>query len=109
MVSFLDERGVPGVVERAFICPPQGKIGAITPEQRQQIIQQSVVYGHYEKEIDRESVYEILRARGEQAIQEAEAEEVEQALQKQPQGRRPDDIWVSMAKSAARAAGSQMG
>jgi DNA helicase HerA-like ATPase len=109
LVSFLDEKGTPGVVERAFICPPQGKIGAITPEQRQQIIQHSVIYGHYEKEMDRESAYEMLKTRAEQAIQEAEAEEMEQAVQKQPQGRQPDDIWASMAKSAARAAGSQMG
>jgi uncharacterized protein len=108
LVSFLDEKGTPGVVERAFICPPQGKIGAVTPEQRQQIIQQSVLYGHYEKEIDRESAYETLKTRTEQATQEAEAE-VEQAAQKQPKGQQPDDIWASMAKSAARAAGSQMG
>lgn len=107
LVSFLDEKGTPGVVERAFICPPQGKIGAITPEQRQQIIQQSVVYGHYEKEVDRESAYEMLKARAEQATQEDTAEDV--AAQKQPKGRQPDDIWASMAKSAARAAGSQMG
>ncbi len=109
LVSFLDEKGTPGVVERAFICPPQGKIGAITPEQRQQIIQQSVVYGHYEKEVDRESAYEMLKARAEQTTQEAEATAVEKAAGKQPKGRQPDDIWASMAKSAARAAGSQMG
>ena len=107
LVSFLDEKGTPGIVARAFICPPQGKIGAITPEQRQQIIQQSVIYGHYEKEIDRQSAYEILKTRAQQATQEAE--DVEEAAQKQPQGRQPDDIWASMAKSAARAAGSQMG
>jgi uncharacterized protein len=108
LVSFLDEKGTPGVVERAFICPPQGKIGAITPEQRQQIIKQSVLYGHYEKEIDRESAYEMLKTRTEQA-QETEVTAEEQAAQKQPKGRQPDDIWASMAKSAARAAGSQMG
>ncbi len=108
LISFLDEKGTPGMVERAFICPPQGKIGAITPEQRQQIIQQSVLYGHYEKEVDRESAYEMLKTRAEQATQEAEAEQAEKAAQKQPKGQ-PDDIWASMAKSAARAAGSQMG
>jgi len=103
LVSFLDERGVPGVVERAFICPPQGKIGAITPEQRQQIIQQSVVYGHYEKEIDRESAYEIMKARGEQTAQASAV------LQKQPKGCQADDIWASMAKCAVRAADKQRG
>jgi uncharacterized protein len=106
LVSFLDEKGTPGVVERAFICPPQGKIGAITPEQRQQIIKQSLLYGHYEKEIDRESAYEMLKTRTEQT---QEAEVAAETAQKQAKGRQPDDIWASMAKSAARAAGSQMG
>ncbi len=107
LVSFLDDKGTPGVVERAFICPPQGKIGAITPEQRQQIIQQSLVYGHYEKEVDRESAYELLKVRAEQTAQaEAAAETVNQ---KQSKSRQPDDIWASMAKSAARAASSQAG
>ncbi len=107
LVSFLDEKGTPGVVERAFIYPPQGKIGAITPEQRQQIIQQSLVYGHYEKEVDRESAYEVLKVRAEQTAQtEAAAETV---TQKQSKSRQPDDIWASMAKSAARAASSQAG
>jgi uncharacterized protein len=108
LVSFLDEKGTPGMVERAFICPPQGKIGAITPEQRQQVIQQSVLYGHYEKEVDRESAYEMLKVRAERATQEAEVAAEEKVAQ-QPKGRQPDDIWASMAKSAARAAGSQMG
>jgi uncharacterized protein len=109
LVSFLDEKGTPGVVERAFIYPPQGKIGAITPEQRQQIIRQSLVYGHYEKEVDRESAYEMLKTRAEQTAQaEAEAE-AETATQKQSKSRQPDDIWASMAKSAARAASSQAG
>jgi uncharacterized protein len=106
LVSFLDEKGTPGVVERAFICPPQGKIGAITPEQRQQIIKQSLLYGHYEKEIDRESAYEMLKTRTEQT---QETEVAAETAQKQAKGRQPDDIWASMAKSAARAAGSQMG
>ena len=105
LVSFLDEKGTPGVVERAFIYPPQGKIGAITPEQRQQIIQQSLVYGYYEKEVDRESAFEMLKTRAEQTAQA----EAETATQKQSKSRQPDDIWASMAKSAARAASSQAG
>ena len=38
LVSFLDEKGTPGIVERALICPPHSQIGPITPEQRQQIM-----------------------------------------------------------------------
>ncbi len=63
LVSFLDEKGTPGVVERAFILPPHSQIGPITPQQRQQIINQSLVAGHYEKAVDRESAYEMLQAR----------------------------------------------
>jgi DNA helicase HerA-like ATPase len=73
LVSLLDEKGSPSIVERAFILPPHSKIGPITPEQRQQIIKSSVIFGHYEKVIDRESAYEILKGRAEHAAQEEAA------------------------------------
>ncbi len=60
LVSFLDEKGAPQVVERADILPPQGQIGPITLGEREQIIKSSLIYGVYEKLIDRESAYEIL-------------------------------------------------
>jgi len=63
LVSMLDENGTPGIVERAKIVPPRSQIGSITPEQRQQIINSSVLAGHYEKAVDRESAYEKLSAR----------------------------------------------
>ena len=63
LVSMLDENGSPEVVERAKIVPPRSQVGAITPEQRKQIINSSVLAGHYEKAIDRESAYEKLQAR----------------------------------------------
>jgi len=62
LVSFLDENGQPTVVERAFIVPPRSQIGPIPPEQRRQIIENSVVTGVYEKVVDRESAYERLAA-----------------------------------------------
>jgi len=79
LVSFLDEKGRPGMVERALILPPQGQIGPITPEQRQAIIASSLVAGHYEKEIDRESAYELLKGRAAQAAatEQAAAAQVE--------------------------------
>jgi len=67
LVSFLDEKGTPNIVERALICPPRSKIGAITPEERKQIIAGSLVAGVYEQAIDRESAYEMLQARAGQA------------------------------------------
>ena len=63
LVSFLDEKGRPTVVERAFICPPKSQIGPINAEQRKLLLQNSLVSGQYEKTVDRESAFEKLRAR----------------------------------------------
>jgi uncharacterized protein len=76
LVSFLDDKGMPGIVQRAFVVPPPGQIGPITPQQRQQLVQASLVYGHYEKQIDRESAYERLTQRMAQDAQdEADAKQ----------------------------------
>jgi DNA helicase HerA-like ATPase len=61
LVSFLDVKGRPSVTERVFVLPPGSHIGPITPEQRQALIQGSLVAGVYEKLLDRESAYEKLR------------------------------------------------
>ncbi len=63
LVSFLDEKGTPGVVERALVCPPHSQIGPITPEQRQELMKTSLVAGVYEQAVDRESAYEVLKGR----------------------------------------------
>ena len=63
LVSFLDAKGTPSVVERAWILPPSGRIGPVTPQERQQLIKSSPVYGHYEQSVDRESAYEKLKGR----------------------------------------------
>jgi DNA helicase HerA-like ATPase len=63
LVSFLDEKGIPGMVERAMVCPPHSQIGPITPEQRAEIIRNSVVAGVYETVVDRESAYERLKGK----------------------------------------------
>jgi DNA helicase HerA-like ATPase len=78
LVSFLDEKGQPGIVERAYVLPPHGRIGPIAPPERQAVIQGSVVFGHYERAVDRESAYEMLKARAQQA-QAAEAQARAQA------------------------------
>ena len=67
LVSFLDEKGTPAMVERALVCPPRSQIGPITPAQRQQIIHESLVAGVYEQAVDRESAYERLRDRAARA------------------------------------------
>ena len=63
LVSFLEPGGAPAVVERAWILPPASRIGAITDAERGAIIQASALRGHYEKTVDRESAYEIIRDR----------------------------------------------
>ncbi|HEX2694189.1 MAG TPA: helicase HerA-like domain-containing protein, partial [Acidobacteriota bacterium] len=68
LVSFLDEKGQPSVVERAFVLPPGSRIGPITPEARQEIIRKSLVFGHYERTVDRDSAYEMLKNRTENAV-----------------------------------------
>jgi DNA helicase HerA-like ATPase len=63
LVSFLDDKGRPGIVERAFILPPSSRLGPLTETERKKAIESSVLFGHYEKAVDRESAYEKLTAR----------------------------------------------
>lgn len=107
LVSFLDEKGVPGIVQRAFIVPPRSQIGAITPQQRQQIMARSPVAGHYERVRDRESAYEMLKARAEQAARQKEAAPPTKAAR--APSRQTDDLMTAFMKSAGRAIASQAG
>ncbi|MCA1978482.1 MAG: DUF853 domain-containing protein [Thiobacillus sp.] len=127
LVSFLDAKGRPGVVERAFIVPPQGQIGPITEAQRRQLMQNSLVAGVYDTVVDRESAYEKLKARAEQAAQATEAEAQAKADARAAKstesggglggvlggvlggGGRRESAVEALAKSAARAIGSQVG
>ena len=63
LVSFLDEKGRPNIVERAFILPPASQIGPIDAAERKVAMAQSMVAGVYEKVIDRESAHEIISKR----------------------------------------------
>ena len=63
LISFLDGKGTPGIVERGLVYPPHGQIGPITPEQRKTLMQTSLVAGVYDTPIDRESAYERLKNR----------------------------------------------
>ncbi len=81
LVSLLDEKGAPGMVQRAKILFPLSQIGAITDSQRADIIRGSRLYGKYDKMVDRESAFEVLLRQAEAA----EAEEAEQAVVEQPE------------------------
>ena len=109
LVSCLDAKGQPTVVERALIVPPRGQIGPITAAERSALIKRSVIYGHYEQAIDRESAYEILRGRTEQTASETTAEPAPSRTTERRTGRNQQTVAEAMMKSAARAIGSQLG
>lgn len=118
LISTLDEKGVPTVVDRAFVVPPVGHIGPITAEARAALIANSLVAGIYEKALDRESAYEILTSRTQEkaaadaeakAAEEAEKEAAKQAKAERAAARQPDGIVESVVKSAARSASTSIG
>ena len=126
LVSFLDEKGRPTVVERAFVLPPTSQIGPITAAQRSALLQSSIVAGQYEKTVDRESAYEILKAKAAQgaaAVEQAQSGSGGMlggvldsiglgghgAATGKAGGRPREGILEAAAKSAARAVGSQLG
>ncbi|MEE1652304.1 MULTISPECIES: helicase HerA-like domain-containing protein [Brachymonas] len=130
LVSFLDEKGRPGITQRVFVVPPGSQIGPITPQQRQSLMARSLVAGTYEKTIDRESAYEILMQKrampadagkaGSKGAAAAAAEDsgmlggmgtmVKEALfgRTGPRGGQYDGLVQSMAKSAVRSAGREI-
>jgi hypothetical protein len=105
LVSVLDEKGSPTMVERALMYPPRSRLNPLTAEERTQIIRNSVLYGHYEKTVDRESAYEKLKARTE----EIKAEPAEEKSKPSEVLSQTGVILGAMAKSAAHAIGSQLG
>jgi DNA helicase HerA-like ATPase len=117
LVSFLDEKGTPKPVERALIKPPCSRIGPVNDAERKQSIENSVIYGHYEKQIDRESAYEILKGRAEQAAPEPKAKasksesggfDIADILLGSGNSKR-QSVLESAAKSAARSIGQEVG
>lgn len=78
LVSTLEEKGVPGMVQRTLIRPPASRLGAITMQERQTVINQSPVAGQYDRAVDRESAFEMLQKRAEQ-IKQIEAKPQEES------------------------------
>ena len=116
LVSTLDGKGRPRIVQKTLIRPPRSQIGPVTLTLRRELMQGSVVAGVYDKPVDRKSAYEILSARAEQLTREQETLEVEKAREKALQktrrgsgGRQRETAMESFFKSAARSVGSQIG
>jgi DNA helicase HerA-like ATPase len=108
LVSVLDDKGTPTPVERAWILPPQSRLTPLTPVERDQVVKSSLLYGRYEKTVDRESAYEILKSRAELA-KEGEAARGAQKRQPPSPEEQAGKILLDMGKSAARSAGTQIG
>ena len=130
LVSLLDAAGTPGVTQRAWMLAPASQIGPITPEERRRLIDSSVVAGVYEKEVDRESALELLKARAEAGAAAVAAGRPPASVPGSttpapatgnssfgglgglifgttgPRGGKRDGLVDLMAKSAARSAGS---
>ena len=110
LVSTLDSAGQPGVVERVLVAPPRSRIGPITPDERHQLIQNSLIQEAYAKDIDRESAYEILTARAEKAAVNVQKESTdERAQHRSSGGSRHQSVLEALGKSAARSIGTQLG
>lgn len=107
LVSFLDQKGAPSVVERAKVLFPLSQIGAITEGQRLDIIKQSRVYGKYDNMVDRESAYEILMKEAEekqkQAEEEQAAKELEKAAAKEEKGEKGEKKKAGMMSKVWKA------
>ncbi len=109
LVSMLDEKGTPGIVRRAFIAPPHSKLGAIQPNERQSVIQGSIIAGHYENFVDRESAYEMLKAKAQQTAAALQEQAAPQRAESSPLMDTAGDMLGAFAKSAARSLGTSVG
>jgi DNA helicase HerA-like ATPase len=124
LVSTLDEKGAPTVVERVLIVPPAARIGPATPEERKAVLEESPMAGEYDHAIDRESAYEMLTAKAtvpppvtKPAPTPPRREDYPVAREPQrgpwaapkPAGRQREGMGEAFAKSAVRAIGSSVG
>ena len=100
LVSFLDEKGAPSVVERAKMLFPMSQIGAITPQQRDTLIRQSRLFGMYERQFDRESAYE--RISGERLIEQRQEEDAKMAQEREKEQIRLEKEQVRLEKERER-------
>ncbi|MEM7644209.1 MAG: helicase HerA-like domain-containing protein [Pseudomonadota bacterium] len=130
VTSFLERKGIPGVADRTLIRPPSSQLGPITMDQRRQAMAASGLMGKYETAVDRESAFEVLTRRAEEAAEAAEraeaAEETAELREREfraarrysgggvsrssaKPSRRGDSVGQAFAKSFARSLGTRAG
>ncbi|MGD9645611.1 MAG: helicase HerA-like domain-containing protein [Pirellulales bacterium] len=108
LVSLLDEQGVPQPVERARIVPPASRLGTISPAERRAIVDISPLTARYARSIDRESAYELLKARAEAEERAAESDDQDPIKSPSSRSRRQSPL-EAMLTSTARSFGTQLG
>ena len=112
LVSVLEAKGVPSMVQRTLVRPPESRIGPATIEECTQLQKDSPLAGRYDEVLDRESAYEVLQQRAAQQTQN-EASLKEQKAQekatKKSSGRKKQSVLETMVKSMARTIGTQLG
>ncbi len=106
LVSVLDEKGRPGIVQQTLICPPESRIGPLKGPERKKVFQESPVHGVYDKAIDRESAYEILLAK-EQKLEERKQKEMEQAKQLREKEEKAKAAKKKASRSSSRKSNRQ--
>jgi DNA helicase HerA-like ATPase len=117
LVSTLDAKGTPSVVQRVLVAPPGSHLGPIDPEERAALMRASLVQGIYDKAVDRESAYEILQRRAQEAAEAAEQAEAAEAAtmarqaeaKSRPRSSRRQSPVDAFVTSAARSIGTQIG
>ena len=107
LVSLLDAKGTPTMVERAFVLPPRSRLAPLTPEERKRVLKGLPVKGKYDEPVDCESAYERLQARTAERVDEGPAPRGRGRVA-EPRNEIADTLG-SMAKSVARSAGTQIG
>jgi len=107
LVSLLEEKGRPGVVERTLIRPPASMMGPATQAERRRVIEASPFYGSYEDLVDRESAYEVLAARASQSAEAALSEATEKEQNKS--GRKRQTMVEAGIQSMVRTIGRAVG
>jgi DNA double-strand break repair helicase HerA and related ATPase len=109
LVSTLDDKGSPTVVERTLIRPPESQMGPLKPAERKERIKRSPFSGKYDTVVDRESAYELLKKRAEQAAKEAEQAQQKDKKKSPRRGSSRQSWQEAMMKSMARSAGTFIG
>jgi hypothetical protein len=108
LVSVLDQKGAPTIVDRALIFPPHSRLAPLSQDERNKIIASSPLYGHYENQVYRESAYEKLRTRAEELKVQEQEIAVRKGQATEPKSE-TSTLIKAAAKSAAHAIGSQIG